>query len=663
MTNHISENSRSDTVAPVIEGFRILAKLGHGATSSVWKAEQVSLNRVVVIKVLAERLTHEPEDVALFKAEARLAANFKHTGIVQVYDFGQSANGQCYYFVMEYISGYSVGDWIRRKGRITEPEALVVTQAVADALKYAWDLSQIVHCDIKPDNIMVDGDGSIKVADLGLAHPVKTMVSPPGTAAKEVIITGTPNYMAPEQVRGSDALDCRADIYALGASLYHMVTGQLPFGDSPPDVVLERQLNEDFEYPQKVNPDLSTAVTRLILKMTAKEPSARFQNWNEVLAEVVPLERQMRKPDAALSERASGADLKKDAVLAGSGLVCRYCGKLMHPQAMYCEFCGKSVVAQAQTSVENLKQTTIRLRPVPESSGTRAKPLRVKSSVIGPRVATPAVQSLNALGRWYKSLGNIFRMFLTVCLLVFFGYYAYQKTKYGNDICLPLKAAVLRAVRPAFEKICLPNGWGRQWSAPWSTGALRALFKTTPIPPPKAAQKVALPPKETAASAELPESEDAVVEAVSSPLPAQAALPEATLPVANEADISDQPEALVQSATPPVDGKSLEDGKSAEPGPGAASLKSLQDVEYENILQKCKQQKPKAGDQITLRFKIGRPPLKGVVEQITAEGVKIKIPSGSIEYPFRLLAEENRLMFFPEERARRLQRQKIGKGE
>lgn len=661
MTNQLPENSPADNAAPVIEGFRILAKLGHGATSSVWKAEQVSLNRIVVIKVLAERLTHEPEDVALFKAEARLAANFKHTGIVQVYDFGQSANGQCYYFVMEYISGYSVGDWIRRKGRITESEALVVTQAVADALKYAWDLAQIVHCDIKPDNIMVDGDGSIKVADLGLAHPVKTMVNQPGAAAKEVVITGTPNYMAPEQVRGLDSIDCRADIYALGASLYHMVTGQLPFGDSPPDVVLDRQLNEDFEYPQKVNPDLSTAITRLILKMTAKEPSARFQNWHELLAEVVPLERQLRKQDGVLTAQASGADLKKEANLAAGGPVCRYCAKPVHPQAMHCEFCGKPVVAQAQAPVENLKQTTIRLKPVAEISAARAELVRLKSPLNRARANAPAVQTCRPSRRWYKSWGGNVRMFVTVCLLVFLGCYAYQKTKYDHDICLPLKTAVLRTVRPAFEKIRLHNMWGRQSGTPWKMESLRSLFMSKPPPPPPAVQKLAPVPKEKAASRALPAmGQDAVIVAGSSPPPSEVTLPEAALPAASEAVRSDPSEALLPSVKTNVDQKLPE--PAPEPVPSADALQSLPDVEYENILQKCKQQKPRVGDRITLRFKSGRPPLEGVVVQITAESVKIKIPSGEIAYPFRLLTEEIRLMFFPEERARLLQRQKIKKG-
>src|ERR1035437_6095137 len=449
MNDQTPDNSCSSEAPPVIEGFRVLENLGYGATSSVWKAEQVSLNRLVVIKVLSERLTHEPEDVTLFKAEARMAANFTHAGIVQVYDFSQSKTGRRYYFVMEYISGYSVGDWIRRKGKITEHEALVVAQAVADALKYAWDLSRIVHCDIKPDNIMVDGDGSIKVADLGLAHTVKTMANQTGADAHEVIITGTPNYMAPEQVRGSDPIDCRTDIYALGASLYHMVTGQLPFGDSPPNIVLERQLQEAFEYPQKVNPDLSTSITRLILKMTAKEPTARFQTWDEVLAEVIRLERQMRKQAAAatqptavagaaaLVERAPAADSKKDDALAGDGLRCRYCGKPVQPKALYCGFCGKSVTVPAKEPVEDRKQVTIRLQPIQVNHPASGKP-----------AAAPAPRPQSASGRWYTSLGGKIRVVISLCLLVFLGYYAYQKAKHDHDVIIPIKAAIIRAVQP-----------------------------------------------------------------------------------------------------------------------------------------------------------------------------------------------------------------------
>lgn len=681
MTDQTPDNSCSSEAAPVIEGFRVLENLGLGATSSVWKAEQVSLNRLVVIKVLSERLTQEPEDVTLFKAEARLAANFKHAGIVQVYDFGQSKTGRRYYFVMEYISGYSVGDWIRRKGKIAESEALVVAQAVADALKYAWDLSRIVHCDIKPDNIMVDGDGSIKVADLGLAHTVKTMTNQPGADANEVIISGTPNYMAPEQVRGSDPIDCRTDIYALGASLYHMVTGQLPFGDSPPNIVLERQLQEAFEYPQKVNPDLSVSVTRLILKMTAKEPTARFQTWDEVLAEVVRLERQMRQQAAAstqptavaaaaLAGRTPVADSKKDDALVGGGLRCRYCDNPVQPKALYCGFCGKSVAVPANEPVEDRKQITIRLKPIQNNSTASVKPavihlkpMRANPPANGkPAAAPPAPRPRLASaeryggagsisGHWYTSWGGNVRVVISLCLLTFLGYYAYQKIKYDHDVIIPIKAAIIRAVQSVQEKSRL----GLQGGAQLSHRLLWARFLTKPAPPfdlPKAAPKATPVPDETPALAEASESEaEAAPESESAPVPVAATEPKTT-----ETAVSIKPETPVPSETPPPPAAS--EPPKPEPEPAIAPVKSPQDVEYERILQTCKQQQPKAGDRITLRFKNGREPVEGVLEQRTAEGVKVKVPAGVIEYPFRLVAEESRLMYFPEERARRLQRPK-----
>ena len=143
-----------------------------------------------------------------------------------------------------------------------------------------------------------------------------------------------------------------------------------------------------------------------------------------------------------------------------------------------------------------------------------------------------------------------------------------------------------------------------------------------------------------------------------SPVPAAA-----TKPTATETAISATPEAPVPSETPPPPAASEPPKPKPEPEPVTAPVKSPQDVEYERILQTCKQQQPKAGDRITLRFKNGRQPVEGVLEQTTAEGVKVKVPAGVIEYPFRLVAEESRLIFFPEEHARRLQRQQVKKSE
>ena len=209
--------------------------------------------------------------------EARVAARLKHQVIVQVYDFGQSKTDSRYYFIMEFISGYSVGDWIRRKNHISDADALVVAQSVAEALRYAWNKSRIVHCDIKPDNIMVDGDGTIKLTDLGLAQAVgnvHTYTNQDG----ETLVMGTPNYMAPEQVRGETSMDCRTDIYALGASLYHMVSGHLPFMEADGGAAMELQIKYYVQDPRKINPAVSAGMTRLIEKMMMKKPDLRHRD-------------------------------------------------------------------------------------------------------------------------------------------------------------------------------------------------------------------------------------------------------------------------------------------------------------------------------------------------------------------------------------------------
>ena len=158
-----------------LPGFEILEKLGEGGMATVWKARQLSLDRIVAIKVMSSVLAEDADDVERFQAEARSAAKLKDQGIVQVYD--ADAHNGMYYFVMEFVAGYSVGDWIRRSGAIDESDILLVAESVAAALAHAWEKESIVHCDIKPDNVMIDGDGTVKVADLGLARSISAASS------------------------------------------------------------------------------------------------------------------------------------------------------------------------------------------------------------------------------------------------------------------------------------------------------------------------------------------------------------------------------------------------------------------------------------------------------------------------------------------------------
>ena len=178
-----------------IPGYRLEAKIGEGGTATVWKAKQLALDRDVALKILSHALAPDPEALGRFRTEGMAAAKLNHRNIVQVYDAGEVEGVP--FFAMEYVDGRSLGDILARKGKLAEEEALAVVESVARALQYAWEREQIIHCDIKPDNILVEKSGIVKVADLGLA---RIMSRREGHSERDVI--GTPNYVSPEQAMG-----------------------------------------------------------------------------------------------------------------------------------------------------------------------------------------------------------------------------------------------------------------------------------------------------------------------------------------------------------------------------------------------------------------------------------------------------------------------------
>jgi serine/threonine protein kinase/Leucine-rich repeat (LRR) protein len=279
-----------------VPGFEMVEKLGQGGMATVWKARQISLDRIVAIKVLSAHLSSDPDDVQMFQKEAQSAAKLKHPGIVQVYD--ANAHDGAYYFVMEYVAGYTVGDWIRRKGVVPEKDALLVVECVAEALGYAWDSAKIIHCDIKPDNVMIDADGTVKVADLGLARTVNAI----SDEAEVEEVMGTPAYIAPEQAMGNPDLDFRADVYSLGAMLYHLVTGKILFAGVEDEKVMEMQVSETVADPHDINPKLSKSVCWLIEKMLAKEPEDRHASWAEVKSDVAKVKAKHITPSMRIAE-------------------------------------------------------------------------------------------------------------------------------------------------------------------------------------------------------------------------------------------------------------------------------------------------------------------------------------------------------------------------
>lgn len=276
-----------------LPGYEILEKIGEGGTSSVWKARQLSLDRLVAIKTLDPAIAPDPDTLIRFRQEAQAAARLKHPSIVQLFDAGEAAGRP--YMIMEYVDGCTVGDLLRRSGTLVESNALLVAEAVAHALAYAWDKDCIIHLDIKPDNVLVENDGAIKVADLGLARYI-------GLHRRRTdsgMIIGTPNYVSPEQAQGVEDLDCRTDIYSLGAMLYHLVTGRLPFAGYPGSSAMDAHVTEFLPDPVIVQPELSPATAWLIEKMMVKDRAYRPTYWSVVLADLAEV-KQGRLPKPPL---------------------------------------------------------------------------------------------------------------------------------------------------------------------------------------------------------------------------------------------------------------------------------------------------------------------------------------------------------------------------
>ena len=206
-----------------IGGFLIERRLGMGGMGEVWLAHQTAMDRKVALKILSPALTGSPGFVTRFMAEVKMSAKLEHPNIVTAHDAG--VEDGIYYLAMTYVDGVELDDRLSIDKTIPEQEALKIVRNIAEALKYSWDEFKILHRDIKPSNIMLDGRGNAKLMDMGIS---KSMSENRDLTMTGMII-GTPYYMSPEQARADSELDSRSDIYALGATLYHMVSGEVPY--------------------------------------------------------------------------------------------------------------------------------------------------------------------------------------------------------------------------------------------------------------------------------------------------------------------------------------------------------------------------------------------------------------------------------------------------
>jgi serine/threonine-protein kinase len=263
-----------------IPGYRIRKKLGSGAMATVFQARQLSLDRMVAIKVLPKKFTDNTRFVDRFYKEGRAAAQLNHPNIVSAYDVGKA--GDHHYFVMEFVDGETVYDRIVRKKRVDEKTAIKIVAQVAEALKHAHRAG-FVHRDIKPKNIMINQEGVVKLADLGLARATSDREAAKAEAGRAY---GTPYYISPEQIRGAIEIGPAADIYGLGATFYHMVCGKVPFEGKNPSSVMHKHLKEELVPPDHVNPRISAGCAQVIEKMMAKDAAERFASATDLLVDL-----------------------------------------------------------------------------------------------------------------------------------------------------------------------------------------------------------------------------------------------------------------------------------------------------------------------------------------------------------------------------------------
>ncbi len=263
-----------------IPGYRIKRRLGAGAMAAVYMAKQLSLDRVVAIKILPRKYTNNEQYIARFYAEGKAAARLNHPNIVQAIDVGKS--GDYHFFVMEYVEGRTVGDDLTRHGRYSEKDALKVVIQVAKALDHAHKAG-FIHRDVKPKNIMITADGEAKLADMGLARAESDREAAEAEQGKAY---GTPYYISPEQIRGEIDVDFRADIYGLGCTFYHMVTGQVPFEGPNPSAVMHQHLKAELMPPDHLNNELSSGVCEVIEVCMAKSPDKRYNSSGDLLEDL-----------------------------------------------------------------------------------------------------------------------------------------------------------------------------------------------------------------------------------------------------------------------------------------------------------------------------------------------------------------------------------------
>ena len=263
--------------------YEVLSKIGAGGMADVYKGKDHMLNRYVAIKVLKKEFKEDENFVRKFRSEAQAAAGLIHPNVVNVYDVGEDRG--LYYMVMELVEGITLKEYIDKKGRLSHKETISIAIQMCTGIGVAH-AANIIHRDIKPQNIIISKDGKVKVTDFGIAKATTS-----NTISSNAM--GSVHYTSPEQARGGFS-DQKSDIYSIGITLYEMVTGQVPFdGDSTVSVAI-KHLQEEITPPSEIVPDIPYSLEQIILKCTQKNGERRYKNTDELIQD---LKRSLVDPD------------------------------------------------------------------------------------------------------------------------------------------------------------------------------------------------------------------------------------------------------------------------------------------------------------------------------------------------------------------------------
>jgi hypothetical protein len=264
----------------VVGGFLIKHRIGQGGMGEVYLARQLSLERDVALKILPAQYTQQSSFVVRFLKEVHYQAKMDHPNIVTAYDAGED-NG-VYFMAMAHVAGETLEDLLEREGCLPEADALKIIRQVALALQYAFEQKDILHRDIKPGNIMLTPTFHAKVLDMGLS---KNLLDKHSTTHADTLM-GTPNYMSPEQIDHPQEIDTRSDMFSLGMTLYHTLTGKIPFEDTGYLKTLKRHAAEKLEDPRSLIPGISRHTVHLLARLLARNPEDRMASWEGVLSAI-----------------------------------------------------------------------------------------------------------------------------------------------------------------------------------------------------------------------------------------------------------------------------------------------------------------------------------------------------------------------------------------